>query len=177
LGNKTAYIHLWASRCKNHGRYCVQRTIIKVRWKIQTSNSSIQHDKTTEATINLGPIKCIGQGLHDYVDDGTFAQWLKEYPCFEDEAFVIKEAITSPPQEEVSEKSISDNTKVQFLSQKMEILTLTEELQISPEQTSLLQQPKTEDRSNKIVEEPIMANNNPTIEVPIPLEQILMAKQ
>jgi len=65
---------------------------------------------------------------YDYVDDGTFAQWPKEYLCSEDEAFVIKEAITSPPQEELSKESIIDKIDLQNLSHKRETLTLKEEL-------------------------------------------------
>ena len=51
-----------------------------------------------EAMVDLGPIKCIGPGLYDYVDDGTFAKWLQDHPNSEDEAFVlIEEEITDPP--------------------------------------------------------------------------------
>jgi len=87
--------------------------------------------------------------LYDYEDDGTFAQWLKDYPCSEDEAFVIKEAITSPPQEEVSEKPIIDTTEVQNLSQKMETLTIMEELPTSSgKPTTSTTQNRGEVRSN-----------------------------
>jgi len=45
----------------------------------------IVQSSRAEATIDLGLIKCIGPGLYDYVDDGTFVQWLKKYPCFVDD--------------------------------------------------------------------------------------------
>jgi len=91
--------------------------------------------------------------------------------------FVIKIAITSPPQEELSEESIIDKGKRKNLSHKMETLTLTEELSTSSKQKLLLQQRKAEERSDQIVEEPMMTNIRSTIEVPILIEKISMAKQ
>jgi len=49
-----------------------------------------------EPSIDLEMIKCIGPGLYDYVDDGTFQQWLQEHPCSNDEAFVIRDVPSSP---------------------------------------------------------------------------------
>lgn len=49
-----------------------------------------------EPTTDLGPIRCIGPGLYDYVDDGSFEQWLREYPYSGDESYVIIDVPGSP---------------------------------------------------------------------------------
>jgi len=67
-----------------------------------------------EPTIDLGPIRCIGPRLYDYVDDGSFKQWLREYPYSGDESDVIIDVPTSPiVKGDTSETPIelSDDTK------------------------------------------------------------------
>jgi len=111
-----------------------------------------------EVITDLGLIKCIRLGLYDYVDDVLFAQWFKEYSYFNDEAFVIKEAITSPPHEELVEEMAKDTDDcIKNLSQQFNAMTLEEISPMPIEDTPLVQQSRdisAKREMAQIVEEP-----------------------
>jgi len=109
--------------------------------------------RRAEAHINLGPIKCIGPGLYDYEDDGTFAQWMRDYPYSEDEAFVIKEELTSPPHEEpmkVDNNDTEEENEEMIIQQFCELI-LREGGPAPMEDTPMLPQPGSKEELPKEV--------------------------